>query len=92
MFTFCIVTLAGIAQSVWRLATGWTVWKSNPGGEREFQHPSRPALGSTQPAIQGVLAHSLGIQRWGLGVDYTPSSAEVKEKVEIFLDSPSGPT
>ena len=27
---------AGIAQSVWRLATGWTVQKSNPGGGEIF--------------------------------------------------------
>jgi hypothetical protein len=46
---------AAIAQSVQRLATGWTVRGSNPGGGgRDFQHPSRPALGPTQPHIQWI--------------------------------------
>jgi hypothetical protein len=46
--------LAGIAQSVQRLATGWTVRGSNPGGGPDIPHPSRPALGPIQPSIQGV--------------------------------------
>ena len=45
---------AGIAQSVLRLATGWTVRGSNPGGRRDFLHLSRPTLGPTQPPIQWV--------------------------------------
>jgi len=45
---------AAIAQSVQRLAMGWTVRGSNPGGVRNFPHPSGPALVPTQPAIQWV--------------------------------------
>jgi hypothetical protein len=37
---------AKIAQSVQRLATGWTVGGSNPGRGRDFSHTSRPALGT----------------------------------------------
>jgi hypothetical protein len=48
---------AGIDQSVWRLATGWTVRGSNPGGERDSPHLSRPALEPTQPPIQWVPGH-----------------------------------
>ena len=46
------VTWAGIAQSVQRLATGWTVRRSNPGGGLDFPHLSRPALEPTQPPVQ----------------------------------------
>jgi len=35
----------------------------------------------------------LGVKRPGLGVDHPPpSSAEVKEKIELYLYSPSGPS
>jgi hypothetical protein len=42
---------AGIAQSVWRLATGWTVRGSNPGGHEIFQtgpgaHPAPCTMGT----------------------------------------------
>jgi hypothetical protein len=31
---------------------GLTVLGSNPGGERDFPHPSSPALGPTQPPVK----------------------------------------
>jgi len=52
---FC--TWAVITQSVQRLAKDWTVRVSNPGGGRDFPHPSRQ--GPTQPPIQGVPGLSL---------------------------------
>jgi hypothetical protein len=81
---------AGIAQSVQRLATGWTVRGSNPGGGLDIPHPSRPGLGPTQPPIEWSFP---GVKRPGRCVDHPPpSSAEVKVRVELYLYSPSGPS
>jgi hypothetical protein len=58
---------------------------------RDFPHPSRPALGPTQPPIQWVLGLSRVVNRPGHGVDYPPpSSPEVTERVELYLCSLSG--
>ena len=49
---------------------------------RDFSHPSKPAL---------VTCLFPGVKRQGRGVNHPPlSSAEVKERVELFLYSPSG--
>ena len=50
----------------------------------DFLHPSRPALGPTQPPIQWVPGLSQGVKR------PSPSSAEVKERVQLYLYSSSG--
>ena len=58
-----------------------------------FPHQSKPALGPTQPPIKWV--PSLFPRRKGpvRGVNHPPPSrAEVKERVELFLYSPSGPS
>jgi len=81
--------LAGIAQSVLRLATGWTVGGSNPGeGEIFRTRPDRPW---GPPSLPQMGTGSFpGIKRPGRGVDHPPPySAEVKERVEL---PPSGPS
>jgi len=60
---------------------------------RDLPHPSRPALGPTQPLIKwvpGLLlgGKATGIWRW----PSTSSSADVKERVKLHLYSPSGPS
>ena len=53
---------------------------------------STPALGPTQPPIQWVPGLYRGVKRPGHGVDRPPpSSTKVKERVELYLFSPSGP-
>jgi hypothetical protein len=53
---------AWIAQSVQRLATGWTVRGSNPGGGGggDFLHTSRLDLGPIQPPLKWVPLLSRG--------------------------------
>jgi hypothetical protein len=59
-----------------------------------FTTASRPALGPTQSPIQlvpGVL--SLEVKRSGRETDHLPpSSAEVKECVDLYLYSPNTPS
>jgi hypothetical protein len=61
---------------------------------RYFPHPSTPALGLTQPPIQWVPGlFSRGVKRPGRGANHPhPSSAEVKERAQLYLCSTSGPS
>ena len=72
---------AGIAQSVWRHATGWTVRGSNPGGGEIFR--TRP-WGPPSHLYNGYRVFP------GRGVDHPPPySAEDKERVKLYLYSAS---
>jgi hypothetical protein len=80
---------AGMAQ--WYsagLRSGWSGVRI-PAGVGNFSLPtaSRPALGPTHPPIQWVLgALSPGVKRPGRESDHSPpTSAEVKEWVELYL-------
>jgi hypothetical protein len=59
-----------------------------------FTTASRQVVGPTQPPIQWLPgAPSLGVKRPGLEVNHSvPSSAEVKECVELYLDFPNTPS
>jgi len=83
---------AGIAQSVYRLATGWTVLGSNPvDGEIFRTRPDRPWDPSSF-LYNGYRAFH-GLKRPRRGVDQSPpSSAEVKDTVPLYLYSPYGPS
>jgi hypothetical protein len=93
-------TIPGVAfrrpQSVQRWATGWTIgvlgFDSLRGlGIFLFTTVSRTVLGPTQPPLQWVRgALSLGVKRPEREADHSPpSSAEVKECVELYLHSPN---
>ena len=88
-----ICTRSGIAQSVWRIPTGWTVRGSNPGAGDIFRnHPDRTwrphslILYNEKLVIPGGKAS----EAWRLAP--TPSNAEVKERIALYLYSPSGPS
>jgi hypothetical protein len=80
----------GGRKSTWWLWAG-SSWDRTPMG-LNFPHPSRPALEPTQPFIQWVP----GLFPWGkaTGTWRKPpqSSAEVKERVALYLYSPSVPS
>ena len=63
---------------------------SNPGGGRDIPHSFRNAPKSTQPSVQWVPSlflwgEAAGVRR----LPPTPSSAQIKERVELYLYSPS---
>jgi hypothetical protein len=60
---------------------------------RDFPHPSRPALGPPPTSCSMGTGSFPGVKRPGRGADHPPpSSAEVKESVELYLYSPPGPS
>jgi hypothetical protein len=83
-------------QSVKRLATGWTVRGSKPGAGEGFSAPVqiRHAVPpSLRYVYNGYHVPFPGAKRPGLGVDHPPpSSAKVKERVELYFYSPSEPS
>ena len=56
--------------------------------ERGFPNPRRPARGPLSHLYNGYRISFLGVKRQGRGVKHPlPSSAEVKEGVELYLSS-----
>jgi len=56
---------------------------------QDFPHLPRPAL---QASYRMGIVSFLGVKQLGHGTDHPPSSAEVKERVELYLYSPFGPS
>jgi hypothetical protein len=60
---------------------------------RDFPHPSGRTLGPTQSPIPWVPRLFPGVKRPGRGVEHPlPSSAEVKERVDLYPYSSTGPS
>ena len=63
------------------------------GWKRDFLSPSKPVLGPTYPPVQWTMGLLPGRKVAGVwSCPPTPSSAEVHERVELYLYSPSGPS
>ena len=59
---------------------------------RDFTHTSGPAVVSTQPHVQWIPCHSLGVKRPKRGAHHPPQSkCRGHEKVGLYLYSTSGP-
>ena len=82
---------SGIAQSVWRLATDWTVRGSNTGRDEIFRTCPDRRWGSSN-LHTGYHFCFPGVERTGCDINHPPPpfSAEVKERVELYLYFPSG--
>ena len=79
IYIYVYILGAGIAQSVQRLATGWTVRGSNPGGDEIF--PTRPDRPCGPP---GLLYNGYrvfpGGKVVGRGVNHPPHLAPMLKK------------
>jgi hypothetical protein len=83
-------------DSVVSMATryGLDVHGLNPSGGRDFPYLSRPVSGPPSLLDTGCLVvPGGGVKQPGRGVDHPlPPSTEVKERVELYLYSPSAPS
>ena len=76
----CLIRGVGIVQSVLLLATGWTVWGSNPGGEGEIFCTLQTGPGTHPGSYTGSFE---GVNRQRRGIYHPPlSSSKVKEREE----------
>ena len=81
-----------IVQSVQWLATGWTVWESNPGAGEIFHTGPDWLWDPPSLLYNGYQVSFLWIRQLWRGVDQPPhSSTEVKERLELYLYCPSEP-
>jgi hypothetical protein len=71
---------------------GWTVRRSNPGGYEIFCNYSDRSWGPPSLVYSGYRVYFPGVKSPERNVNHPPqSSAEVKERVELYLYSPSEP-
>ena len=76
---------AGIAQSVQESTMGWAVQRPNPGAGKIFcTHPALYTMGTRS---------SPGVKQLWHGINHPPPpTAKVKERVVLYIYSPSGPS
>jgi hypothetical protein len=90
ILNYTVHIVGRIAQSVWRLATGWTVQSGDriPLGAR-FSSLVKTGPGAN-PASYTMGTRSFSwVKRPGRDLDHPPSSsADVKERVQLYLNPP----
>ena len=79
---------AGIVQSVQRLANGWTVRGSNPGGGRDFSAPVQIGPGAHPASCTMGTGSFLGVKRPGRGVDHPPHLAPRLKEEQSYISAP----
>ena len=79
-----------VAQSVQRLATGWTVRESNPGGGRDIPHLSKTFPGAHLASCTMGAVSFPGVKS-GRGLTLTPStpSSAIVKKEQSYTPTPS---
>jgi len=78
----------GVSDSLWAVWSGYRI----PVGVT-FSAPVQSVPGAHPASYTMGTESSPGVKRPGRGVDHPPlSSAEVRERVELYLYSPSGPS
>jgi hypothetical protein len=82
------VRWAGIAQSVWRLATGWTVRGSNHAGDEVFCTCLDRSYGPPSLLHNGYRVSFPGIMRPGRSVDHPPNLAPRLKKGYSYTSTP----
>jgi hypothetical protein len=76
-------------DSIVGIVVGWMV---RGGGEISHIHSDRP-WSPPSSLHNGYWVPFLGVKQLGHGADHPPpSNTEVKERVELYLYSPSGPS
>jgi hypothetical protein len=71
----------------------WTVWGSNPAGGKIFCTRLCQPWGPLSLLYNGYWVSFPGAKHLGCGTDHPPtSSAEVKERVKLYIYCPSGPS
>ena len=90
----CLTLFGGRDSSV-GIATRYGL--DGPGIEtwwgRDFPHPSRPAIGPTQPPVQWVPGLYPGVKQPGRGTDHPPPpKRRGHERIGLYIYSSSGPS
>jgi len=89
---YCLICgFVGWNSVVSILATGWTVRGSNPSRGEVFRTCLDLPWGPPSLLYNGHWVSFPGLKQPGCGIDHQSSSgAKVKERVELYLCSPSG--